>query len=135
MAQLNIRTASEWISHVDIFYPIGTMYCSTKNISPASLFGGQWVQIVNAVIRAGLSIGYGGNDAKTLTVDEMPSHAHTEVLHADTQNYHNGGTAYGYVHTGALTSFSGTYTSAVGGGKAFSILPRYYNIYTWVRTA
>ena len=64
---------------IDIIYPIGSMYFSNTSTSPATLFGGTWAQIKNALIS---SLGYGSNtlgnygNSNTITVEQMPSHKH-----------------------------------------------------------
>ena len=72
---------------LNIFYPIGSIYTSTKSASPATLFGGTWVQIKDTfLLTAGdiYSAGTTGGAANhthttaghTLTIDEMPKHSH-----------------------------------------------------------
>ena len=61
-------------------YPIGSIYMSISDTSPASLFGGTW-ESINDVFLLGSGTTYtngstGGKAAHTLTVDEMPSHNH-----------------------------------------------------------
>ena len=61
-------------------YPVGSIYWSSRNTSPASLFGGTWTQIQNRfLIGAGGSYvvnSTGGEATHTLTAAEMPSHNH-----------------------------------------------------------
>lgn len=72
---------SSWVNLLEILYPIGAVYYSIDSTSPASIIGGSWTQITNAVIRAGTSEGYSGSDTHTITIAEMPPHNH------DTQGY------------------------------------------------
>lgn len=63
-------------------YPVGSIYCSIDSTDPGTLFGGTWVAIGagRALVAAGggFAVGSeGGSDTHTLTVEEMPSHAHT----------------------------------------------------------
>ena len=73
---------------LNIFYPIGSIYTSTKSTSPATLFGGTWVQIKDTfLLTAGdtYSAGTTGGSANhthttgdhTLTVAQTPAHTHT----------------------------------------------------------
>ena len=73
---------------LNIFYPVGSIYTSTKSTSPATLFGGTWVQIKDTfLLTAGdsYSAGSSGGSAThthttsghTLTVAETPVHTHT----------------------------------------------------------
>lgn len=44
-----------WTNILDIIYPVGSIYISTVNISPASTVGGNWTQITDRFILAGES--------------------------------------------------------------------------------
>lgn len=70
---IKYKNGSSW---VDILHPIGSVWLSNSSTSPASLFGGTWTQLTNAVLRAATSTGYIGSDTHTLTINEMPSHNH-----------------------------------------------------------
>ena len=63
-------------------YPVGSIYCSIDSTDPGALFGGTWAAsgAGRALVAAGggFAVGSeGGADTHTLTVEEMPSHAHT----------------------------------------------------------
>ena len=74
--------------------PIGSLYWSSQNISPASLFGGTWTQITDKfVLAAGdaYAVGSSGGEAThTLTVAEMPSHNHGGASGGPSNNISNG---------------------------------------------
>ena len=73
------ENVSSSISLLDC-YPIGAIYQSWENTSPASLFGGSWVQIQNQFLYASgnKQLGtYGGEEFHALSVAELPSHTHT----------------------------------------------------------
>jgi len=60
--------------------PVGSLYTSSKSTDPHELFGGKWKPIQDTFLwcagpkhAAGTT---GGAETHTLTVDEMPSHAH-----------------------------------------------------------
>lgn len=81
---------------LDLFYPVGSIYTSTKNTNPAATLGGTWTQIKDRfLLCAGdsYSAGTTGGSAThthtsaahthttaghTLTVNEIPSHSHYE---------------------------------------------------------
>ena len=79
-----------WINLLEVVYPIGSIYQSTKSISPASIIGGAWKQIT-AKFLLGAGENYtcgqiGGEEEHTLTTDEIPSHNHDINLY-----YHSNG--------------------------------------------
>ena len=66
-------------------YPVGSYYISSVSTSPASLFGGTWVQVQDRMILAAgtkYSAGTlanpatGGSETKSLAVANIPSHTH-----------------------------------------------------------
>ena len=70
-----------WVNLLDIIYPVGSIYQSTNSTSPASVVGGTWSAIggrfllgANSTYTAGSQ---DGAATVTLTVDQMPSHAHS----------------------------------------------------------
>lgn len=72
-------------SLLDMIYPVGSIYWSFNSTSPATLFGGTWVQIINTFIRAENSSGLtGGSNNVTLTTNQMPKHTHTGPSHTHT---------------------------------------------------
>ena len=63
-------------------YPVGSIYISITSISPATLFGGTWVQLKD-IFLLGVGDTYtsvnttGGEATVTLTTSQIPSHTHT----------------------------------------------------------
>lgn len=98
---------------VDLIYPVGSIYMSVNNVSPATfLEGTTWEQIKDRfLLSAGASHSAGstgGNESvsytpsgtvngHTLTIAEMPSHTHTQNAHHHATdghvNYNTGYTA------------------------------------------
>ena len=72
----------EYISSPLDAYPIGAYYISSSPTSPATLFGGTWVQVKDRMIlavgdtynSAGLT---GGSATTKLVVNNIPSHSHS----------------------------------------------------------
>lgn len=126
---------SQWLASV---YPVGSIYISASDTSPASLFGGTWEQLRDRfLIGAGGSYGAGstgGEAMHTLTESELPAHRH------------NSGQGWWAVSAGsgkqALSNttvesdeLSGNMTGFTGGGGAHNNMPPYLAVYMWKRVA
>ena len=65
---------------LNLVYPVGSIYWSSNNTNPGTLFGGTWTQIKDKfILAAGDSYtngAIGGAATVTLTVSNMPSHKH-----------------------------------------------------------
>ena len=65
---------------LDTYYPVGRIYFSTVNVSPASFMGGSWTRIQDRfLLCAGTTYAAGttGGEAEvTLTIPQMPRHTH-----------------------------------------------------------
>ena len=131
----------EYISSPLDAYPIGAYYISSSPTSPATLFGGTWVQVKDRMIlavgdtykSAGLT---GGSATTKLVVNNIPSHNHscgTAGNHSHTRGSMNitgsvtnkddecWGSADVFTNSGALTmevaSYgNGSYNGYSGGG-------------------
>lgn len=125
-----------WVNLLDVMFPVGSFYISRQATSPASIIGGSWTQVTNAVLRGSTSIGYTGSDTCTLTVNQMPYHTHLGNNSWGVQVVSGGiatdGTITGNWGVGLLqeVQYPGT-----GGGQAHSIVQRSYNCFIWYRTA
>ena len=129
---IKYRNGSSWI---DILHPVNSFYISYDSTSPASLFGGTWTQITDAVLRGATDVGYIGADTHTLTIDEMPSHNHRENSRISWTDNINGGTYTKYVERSNLQTDRKVDTGKTGGGQAMSLVQRSYNCFIWYRTA
>ena len=133
-------------------YPVGAVYISVNNTSPASLFGGEWTQINGRFLIGtgapennddGTSPGNydktlgskGGEATHTLTVDEIPPHRH-KIKAESTSG------SLDYV----LTDLKGhakeyqnyrdlPYLDYTGGGAAHNNMPPYLAVYMWKRVS
>lgn len=108
---------------LNLAYPIGYVYISLENISPAVFLGGTWESIDSGriLISAGttyVSGSNGGNSSISITVDgsvaghsltlgELPSHSHASV------SFNTSGVSQNHAHTYLYTTI--TTTSAKGG--------------------
>lgn len=95
-------------------YPVGSIYCSYGNTSPATLFGfGQWTKIEGRFLlgaNATYSLGStGGAATVALTVNQIPAHNHSASTASAGSHTHTASTASAGAHT---HSVSGTAASA-----------------------
>lgn len=126
-------------------YPIGSVYISTtRNTSPASLFGGTWEQLKDRfLLAAGSSYSAGatgGSATHTLTVNEMPSHSHEGLYYAQDNlllQWKGDGSANAEISGSANAASGGPdiVTGSTGGGAAHNNMPPYLVVYMWKRTA
>jgi len=144
----------------NLIYPIGSVYISVNSTSPATLFGGTWVQMKDRfLLGAGDTYANGatgGSKTKnfshthttgncTLTVDQIPAHSHAYKL-AYGGNDPAKGLGYGNSLAGMFDNAD--FIQNAGGGKAhnhgntgsalssnFDIMPPYTVVYMWKRTA
>ncbi len=145
---------------LDMIYPVGAIYTSLENVSPASTLGGTWTPITNTFLYAqgSKTVGEtGGEETHKLVEKEVPSHSHTRGSmnitgrFGATAGYFNEGLPDGKVFysSGSLGSCNGNdsrgiiyfdasknwtgSTSEAGSGKAFSIMNPYRAVYIWKR--
>lgn len=139
---------------LDNIYPIGSIFMSCENVSPASFWGGSWTSLTNRFL-IGASSSYpvnstGGEATHRLTTNEMPSHNHTAGSHSHTINAwimeqgirHKDGTDYipqrgdqGYASGKFVTSSATPSINLTGGGQAHNNMPPYLAVYMWKRIA
>lgn len=107
----------EYISSPLDAYPIGAYYISSSPTSPATLFGGTWVQVKDRMILAVgdtyTSVGATGGSATTrLVVNNIPSHNHT----CSTTGSHSHGAS-----TGSAGSHTHKYLTRNGSGASGNV--------------
>lgn len=117
----------------ELIYPVGSIYISTVNTNPNTLFGvGTWEQLKDRfLLGAGNTYtagATGGEATHTLTVSEMPKHNHGKhVIPGDADvYYYASGKSYGDRYYD---------TDYVGGGQAHNNMPPFLAVYVWKRTA
>lgn len=133
LADLGTETVDEILGLV---YPVGSIYMSINNVSPATLFGGKWVQIKGRFL-LGASDVYkanttGGEATHALTTDEMPNHQHSIWFP------NSGGeqsAEIGYPEVGSRNTYyaEASKTAGAGGGAAHNNMPPYLVVYMWRR--
>ena len=117
----------------NLIYPVGSIYMSTVNVDPGTIFGGTWERLKDRFL-LGAGDTYtagdtGGEATHTLTVDEMPSHNHTVARGQNT-----GTTNWGLVRFDTLNSSADdTRISQTGGDQPHNNMPPYIVVYMWRR--
>ena len=125
-------------------WPIGSIYMTVSNTSPASLFGGTWERISDRFL-LGASGTYpagatGGESAHTLTQSELPNYSLSVTNGSNVIRSKTGSSADAYVQTqssgwGIPNWESKTVTVASGGaGAAHNNMPPYLSVWIWKRT-
>lgn len=132
LANISIKDSTSWNTYLDLIYPVGAVYISFSNASPASLFGGTWGWIDDYFLRAGGNTNTGGSNTHTLTINEMPSHTHNLAYY--TAEWTGGGQSC-YRWTSDANGSWNPVSKATGGGQAHNNMPKYQNVFCWRRTA
>ena len=127
------------------FFPIGSLYMSVNNTSPASFLGGTWEQIKDKFL---LSSGdtytngsTGGETTHTLTVNEMPAHTHNLRTVTDSSPIRRWATSIGGDSYIGVTASNNTfdygsniiYNENTGGSQAHNNMPPYLVVNIWKR--
>lgn len=144
-------TAAKLNSSVfDAIYPVGAIYMSAVETSPASLFGGTWEQIKDKfLLSAGDTYSAGGTGGSaththttaghTLTVAEIPSHTHNYVRWGynmgQSLNVQVGGEFWVGGRTAATGATGSGGSHSHGDTGSSSSLPPYLAVYVWKRVA
>jgi len=148
----------KWQSIVDAIYPVGAIYMSVVNTSPATLFGGTWAVWGTGKVPVGVDTGQtefntvektGGAKTHTLTTAELATHNHgagslaapiytdgasvtiPNIYTAKTASYT---TAPNQTGNGLNTTCTGS-TANAGSGSAHNNLQPYITCFMWKRTA
>lgn len=126
-------------------HPVGSIFISAENTSPASIFGGTWESIggrfllgANSTYTAGST---GGEATHTLTQNEMPTHKHKGVTLAGNKLtcWSDSGSG-GVFDMSSLFNGSGNnnndfFAETAGGDAAHNNMPPYLAVYMWKRVA
>lgn len=140
---------------LDTYYPIGRIYFSTVNVSPASFMGGSWARIQDRfLLCAGTTYAAGttGGEANVaLDISQLPNHNHvrqdlvydqsyaeSQLLSARTVYWTFGSQcniAYDQQTMEHVAMFNGGSTGYVGNGASHNNMPPYEAVYAWKRVA
>ena len=113
----NFYTSNSLVSDLlNKVYPVGSIYMSAVNVSPASFLGGTWQAIEQGrmLMAAGSSWQAGttgGSAYHALTVQEMPAHDHSATETAAGGHTHGAstGSAGAHAHSGSTNSTGNHY--------------------------
>lgn len=130
----NLKTAL-----VDLIYPVGSIHLSVNSANPSTYFGGTWVSWGAGRVPVGVKTSdssfstvekTGGEKTHTLTIDEMPAHAH----YTGTWNDQGSGGAH-FCSSLSNNLFANVDTGTTGGSQPHNNLQPYITCYMWKRTA
>ena len=116
-----------WVNLLDIVYPVGSLYFTNNDTSPAAIVGGSWAKIEEAAIRSSDTVGYVGADEHAITIDEMPSHRHSIDMYLHNHNGPNR-SCHRTQWTDQRDAGDKSLTNMAGGGKQC----RLFNVLTTV---
>ena len=123
---------------LDTYYPVGRIYLSSENVSPASFMGGSWERIQDVfLLCAGTTYAAGSTGGAanvTLTTDQMPSHSHGELVTASSPT----GGWYSRVVADVGQNDPTVeirQTAQTGGGQAHNNMPPYIGCNIWRKIA
>lgn len=143
-------------SLINKVYPIGSIYMSLKNISPASFLGGNWTQIKSKFL-LGADVDFktnttptfktkteGGNENITLTEGQMPNHYHDGIYPVGNNDWRLAQSGYGTAinmkyaleinHTQQSNVNLGSFVTAkAGNNEAHDNMPPYKVVFMWQR--
>lgn len=136
---VSIKNGSTWYKMCP--FPVGYVYLSYINSSPADTYGGTWSAMnSDRFIRLGNGATTGGSD--TISVDNLPSHTHLPSRRALVYTAENNGrqsltnsgkeyASYGWlVDQGKANGI----TPSQATGRGTSYYPSYQELYAWRRT-
>lgn len=125
-------------------WPVGSIYITVSNTSPAALFGGTWERISERFLLGASSSypagGTGGEFTHKLTQSELPNYSLSVTNGSNVIRSKTGNTADAYVQTqsggwGIPNWEAKTVTVASGGsGEAHNNMPPYLAVNMWKRT-
>lgn len=125
-----------WINFLEFVYPVGSVYFSTINTSPASVIGGTWSQLTGGMLGLAGSEGVAsaGSDGGSIkiSIEQMPPHTHREHVAINASGLGNQGKAVSNTQNDYITSDDWSIQST-GGGQNF--IPAHSSVYAWKRTA
>ena len=149
-SDIHIKNGNNWKTLFDLIYPVGSIYISTNNVNPSTLFGGTWEAFGAGRTLIGAGTGTdanstsqtfaggdtGGEYSHQLTISEMPAHNHKQYFYI--ANSLPGGIdgflVYGNPN-GANRNYGNYMSESLGGNAKHTNIQPYITVYIWKRTA
>ena len=131
--------ANTWTTLLDVVYPVGSVYITGSETSPASTFGGTWSQVKSGLLGCAGSTGLAENlstgGSSTISAAQMPKHRHytTET----TVVYNRSGQGGDILRVGSgtgATLFSGQLSTTLSGNSE-AYYPAHISFNVYRRTA
>lgn len=145
-------TDGRTISSLDSFYPVGTIYLSIEDTSPASFIGGTWLKLTAGcalwtassgagnIIAQGLPDIYGkifcndGNYSLFNARSSMCSLSNNSAIRITDDNGHSSSGTSSLGNYSRGLEFKASYYNSIYGSSS-SVQPPAYKVYAWRRTA
>ena len=126
---------------IDILYPVGAYFISSKNTNPSNFFGGTWERVKGRFLvgvdedqtEFNTPNKIGGEKTHKLTINEMPSHSHLHDIENTVVSVSGSG-AWTPCITGTGNPSFNQNSRNTGGDQAHNNLPPYETCYIWKRT-
>ena len=120
---------------LDLIFPVGSIYTSMNNVSPATILGGTWEPITDRFLYCADSAGDIGG-SKKISVAQLPPHTHNYAVAGDRYGDPDGAAdwanRYYYWRENPGLNFNHT-SSSTGNGEDY--MPPYMTVFCWHRTA
>ena len=122
-------------------HPVGSLFETTVSTNPGTLYGGTWAAWGGGRTPVGVNTAdtsfntvekTGGAKTHTLTVQEIPNHAHDLNAVNEGVDNPNGGYHPGWTFNKQYTAQ--VMSASIGGGQAHNNLQPYITCYIWKRT-
>lgn len=138
LASLNVNNGGTW--HQVCPFPVGFVYSSYTNTSPAGTFGGSWTSMTGRFPYYNAGTGTGGSNNTYLSSSQMPAHRHAQLApHSNmveqlriVQSNAEGGKGW-WIAAASNSSGTISYTESNGSGTAINNMPAYQTLYAWRR--
>ena len=145
------RTKVNLSDLVNLIYPIGSIYMSTNNVSPATFLGGDWEQIKDRLLLCSgdsyIAGSVGGEETVVLSMNNMPSRVVRMIKNSNASAISGysaislpelGGksvSSNGWAHVDPLDGKAYGFTEDITHSQSHNNMPPYLTVYCWKRTA